>query len=140
ILGGAPARTPEENRDALYENLYVLTGSTSYANLVSRATLDAIASLGREDIASSASGSLGALVALRWLAPFRLDGVDAELAAAHPDLQASLAHDAALPAARRNVDAHFSAPWRDDRARLLMHAVARNEASADPDRVRVRPV
>ena len=129
VLGGASVRTPEENRDALYENLYALQQSQAYGNLVSRAALKPIASLAREDIASSATGTLGALVALRWLAPFRLDGVDAQLAATHSDLLASLGHDAALSMSHKDVDAHFSPTWRDDRARFLMYVVARNEAT-----------
>jgi len=139
VLGAAITRTPEERRDALYENFYNLIGATGYGNLLSRAGVTPIADLGHEALASDATGGLGALVALRLLAPFRLADVDAQLAAVHPELDASLRHDAALPASRRDIDAFYTDAWRHERARMLGHVVSRNESDAMADRVRRSP-
>ena len=94
LQGGGVARTPEENRDELYRNLYALTDSAAYRSVQAGATIAPIANQGFESIASSTRGPLAPLVALRWLTPFQLNGAEAQLAAAHPGLQASLAHDA----------------------------------------------
>ena len=139
LQGGGVARTPEENRDELYRNLYALTDSAAYRSVQAGATIAPIANQGFESIASSTRGPLAPLVALRWLTPFQLNGAEAQLAAAHPGLQASLAHDASLSGTRL-ADADYSDTWRAERAGLLWTLVARNEALGSPQGARRFPV
>ncbi|CAG1009602.1 Bifunctional hemolysin/adenylate cyclase [Burkholderiales bacterium] len=140
LLGGSVARTPEENRDALFQNLHDLADATGYQALLSRVNLRSVGELDHESLASNANGSLGALVALRLLAPFQLGNADAQLASAHPALAAALQHDAALAPFRRDADAYYSGAWRAERARLLATVVARNEVNGAPDRARRSPM
>ncbi len=131
LSGTRATPTPQEVRDALYANLYSLTDSATYQTLVGRASIAPIARLGLDALASSTSGTLASLVALRWLTPFQLNGAEAQLAAAHGGLRSSLLHDAAL-GPTRVADADYSAAWRTERARMLAALVARNEADGSP--------
>jgi hypothetical protein len=155
VTGGTISSTPEENRgSALREPLrtdwFVRLREPRVTGHTRRLPL------GREEIASTASGSLGSLVALRWLASFRL-GVDAQLAAVHLELDASLRHDAASPASRCDIDAFYGGletrtrthagacglaqsptPWRTGFAARRQGDVTRSRVGDRP--IRARPI
>ncbi|MFO1283029.1 MAG: calcium-binding protein [Burkholderiales bacterium] len=131
VLGPATTSTTIENRDAFHANLIALRDSGAYQALVGRTRLDPIATLSAEALAHDAHQSLGSLVALQYLAPFRLAGADPQLAAQHVALQSSLNHDQLLPTTEREVDADYTSRWLAERARFVGVLTARARAGVD---------
>jgi pimeloyl-ACP methyl ester carboxylesterase len=132
VLGIPQTATGADNRDAFHANLIALRDSAAYQGLAFRARLDPIAAISGESLARDAGQSLASLIALRVLAPFRLTGVDAQLAGQHATLRSDLTHDQLLDAGDRAVDANYTPRWLSERARFLAVLNARSSAGLDP--------
>ncbi|MCC7114338.1 MAG: hypothetical protein IT520_08150 [Burkholderiales bacterium] len=132
VLGANQPPTTIENRDAYHANLLALRDSASYLTLAGQARLDPIASLANGALARDAQTSLGSLIALQLLTPFRLANVDAQLAPRHAALDLALQHDLELAGDDRSTDAWFSARWREERARFQSALTAQGASNISP--------
>ena len=109
-------KTPTDNRDQFYTNLFTLQNSAAYTSLAGHVTLTSSAGLS----ATQARSDFGAFLALNNLSPFVLQGASATLGSANSSLYSQWQADQALSADdRANGKANFSDLYLADRAAML---------------------
>ena len=113
-------RTPTDNRDTYYTNLYALQNSAAYQALKGSAAIETLSGRSVGELATQAGNDFGTFLSLNYLLPFALTGASGNVIPLHQTLHAAWQADRALtPEQKAAGQAHYSNAWYDDRAKLL---------------------